>query len=236
MSVSSKQPVVFRRWQADSFDRKPEPAIAAPPPAKESAAPTVAVVPLAESAVRLPTAEDIERMHEEARAAGYAAGLAEGRAAGQAAAVEENRQSAAATARSVNALIDSLKHSLNQLDQTIAEQLLALAVEIAAQVVRGRIAVHEEALLPVVREAIAALPLSRGDMTLRVNPVDAAHLRRQLGDELSQSGAQIVEDDSISSGGCVLQAGASQIDARVETRWKRVLETIGAEPRAWQTP
>ncbi|MDR1995076.1 flagellar assembly protein FliH [Azonexus sp.] len=234
MTISRKEPVSFRRWEADSFDqKKPEPPPAAPPRPEEpppAAVPTTKPEP--EPALRLPTAEDIERLREEARAAGYAAGLAEGRTT----AAEENRLIAVETARQFGELTDNLKHSLEQLDQTVAEQLLALAVEIAAQVTRGQIAVREDALLPVVREAITALPLSHGEMTLRLNPADAANLHRLLGDELSQDGMQIVEDDSISIGGCLLQAGTSEIDARIETRWKRVLETIGAAPRAWQNP
>jgi flagellar assembly protein FliH len=31
----------------------------------------------------------------------------------------------------------------------------------------------------------------------------------------------------------LLRAGNSEIDAMLETRWKRVLEAIGTEPREW---
>jgi flagellar assembly protein FliH len=33
----------------------------------------------------------------------------------------------------------------------------------------------------------------------------------------------------------MLQAGTSEVDATIETRWKRVLESIGAEPQEWLT-
>lgn len=235
MTISRKEPATFRRWEADSFDqKKPAPPPAVPPPPSPEPPPAAALAPQPEPepSIHQPTAEDIERLRAEARTAGYAAGLAEGRAA----AAEENRLTAAEATQQFSELTGNLKHSLEQLEQTVAEQLLALAVEIAAQVMRGHLAVREDALLPVVREAIAALPLSHEDMTLRLNPADAANLRRLLGDEFPQDGMQIVEDDSISVGGCLLQAGTSEIDARIETRWKRVLETIGAAPRTWQNP
>ncbi len=235
MITPRKDALTYRRWEADSFDqKKPEPPPAAPPRPEEASTAPPAAPP--EPALKLPTVEEIERLHEEARAAGHAEGLAKGLAEGRAAAAEENRQSAAATARQFGELTGNLKRALDELDQTVAEQLLALAVEIAAQVTRGQIATRDDVLLPVVREAIAALPLSHADMTLRLNPADAAKLYRLMGEELARGGAQIVEDESISIGGCLLQAGASEIDARIETRWKRVLETIGAAPRAWQTP
>ncbi|PKO33474.1 MAG: flagellar assembly protein FliH [Betaproteobacteria bacterium HGW-Betaproteobacteria-7] len=220
----------YQRWQLDSFDGKPKPA-AAPQPAVD-AAPTTAPALPPEPEVRLPTAEDIEQMHEEAHSQGYAAGLAEGREA----AATEARLAAEAFAGQYGTLIDGLQQALKELDQTVAEQLLGLAIEIADQITRAHIVVREDALLPPIREAIATLPLHHAHITLRLNPADAADVRRLLGDELAQSGTQIIEDQLISRGGCVLLAGASEVDATLETRRKRVLETIGAEPKAWQTP
>lgn len=217
----------YQRWQLDSFDGKPKPA-AAPLPAADESAPTPAPPP--EPALRLPTAEDIEHMHEEAHSQGYAAGLAEAR---EAAAAEASLAAEAFAAR-YSTLISSLQQALKEVDQSVAEQLLGLAIEIADQITRAHLTVREDALLPIIREAIATLPLHHAHITLRLNPTDAADVRRLMGDELTQNGAQVIEDHSISSGGCVLQAGSSEIDASIETRRKRVLETIGAEPQAWQ--
>jgi flagellar assembly protein FliH len=219
----------YERWQFGSFDRQPAPA-AAPTPTAEAA--TKPASPPPEPEVRLPTAEDVEHMLEDARSQGYAAGLAEGR---EAAAAEASLAAEAFAAR-YSALIDGLQQSLKEVDQSVAEQLLALAIEIANQITRAHLTVREDALLPLIREAIATLPLHHAHITIRLNPADAADVRRLMGDELSQGGAQIIEDSSISSGGCLLQAGTSEIDASIETRRKRVLETIGTEPQAWQNP
>lgn len=218
----------YQRWQLGSFDGKPAPA-AAPQPTPEPAA---IPAPPVEPELRLPTAEDFERMIEEARSQGYAAGLAEGREA----AAAEASLTAEAFATRYGALIDGLQQALKEVDQSVANELLGLAIEIAGQITRGHIAVREDALLPVIREAIAMLPLHHAHITLRLNPADAADVRRLLGDELTQSNAQIIEDNVISRGGCLIQAGTSEIDATLETRRKRVLETIGAEPQTWQPP
>lgn len=218
----------YQRWQLGSFDRQPAPA-AAPQPAAE---PVLTPASSPEPELRLPTAEDLERMLEDARSQGYATGLAEGREA----AAAEARLAGEEFAARYGALIGGLQQSLRELDQSVAEELLGLAVEIAGQITRAHIAVREDALLPIIREAIASLPMHHAHITLRLNPADAADVRRLMGDELSQSGTQIIEDKSISSGGCLLQAGTCEIDATLETRHKRVLETIGAEPQAWQNP
>jgi flagellar assembly protein FliH len=58
-------------------------------------------------------------------------------------------------------------------------------------------------------------------------------IREQIGEQLAQTGAQIIDDPEISSGGCMIVAGASEVDATIETRWKRVLESIGVAPLEW---
>ncbi|PKO89306.1 MAG: flagellar assembly protein FliH [Betaproteobacteria bacterium HGW-Betaproteobacteria-12] len=232
MIIPKDELTSYQRWQAGSFDKKPLAAEAPPAAVAKEAKPAAPQEPQ----VKLPTAEEIERMHEEARAQGYAAGLVEGREKAEQAARQLAEQAAEQMAGRFAGLLDNLRRSLNELDQSVADQLLALAIEIAAQVTRSHIDTREDALLPIVREAISTLPLHHAHIVLRLNPADAAHVRTLLGDELSHSATQIVDDSTISTGGCLVLAGASEIDATIETRWKRVLEAIGAEPRAWQNP
>jgi flagellar assembly protein FliH len=126
-----------------------------------------------------------------------------------------------------------LQIALAHLDQHVAEQVLGVALEVAAQVLRGAINTRPELLLPVIREALGALPLHHAHVVLRLNPGDATLIREQIGEQLAQTGAQIIDDPEISSGGCMIVAGASEVDATIETRWKRVLESIGVAPLEW---
>lgn len=213
----------FQRWQAGSFDQpKSSPVTASKP--EQIVQPSESATPF-----NLPTADDIERIHEEARNAGYQDGFNEGRQAAE-------QAFSAATKAEVERfckLADGLHKALDELDQNVADQLLLLATEIASQVVRSTISLKSDLLLPIIREAITALPLHHTHLNLRLNPTDAAAVRPLLGEQLAQSGAQIIEDSEISPGGCQVRAGTSEVDATIETRWKRVLEAIGAEPQAW---
>lgn len=227
--IPKEQLVDCQPWQLGSFDRKP--AVKPPPPSTPAPSPAAASPTEGEVVPNpgLPTAEEIERIYEEARSSGYQAGFDEGRLAG-----EQAGQIAAQTeAEQIAALIGNLQTALASLDQIVADQLLALALEVAAQVTRGAIKANPEILLPVIREAIATLPIHHNHLALHLNPADAALIRARIGEQLSQTGGQIIEDSEISGGGCLLKAGASEVDATVETRWKRVLEAIGIEPRAW---
>ena len=113
------------------------------------------------------------------------------------------------------------------LDQEVSESLLAVAIETARQVLRQSLKLRPELLLPVVREAIASLPLHHGHPALFLTPSDAALVRQHLGEQLSHNGWRILEDSSLTCGGCRIESGASEVDATLETRWRRVLEAIG---------
>lgn len=230
MIIPKEELTNVQRWQIGSFEpKRPSEAPSSP---VESSSEAESAPETTEQPFNLPTAEDIERMHEEARASGYQAGFAEGRTAGE----EEAREASAEQARQLLALIENLKTSIVGLEQTVADQLLVLAVEIASQVTRSAINVKPDILLPLIREAISALPLHHAHIVLRLSPKDIESVRSAMGEQLSQVGAQLIEDSTISSGGCMLQAGASEVDATIETRWKRVLEAIGTEPQEWLTP
>ena len=216
----------YKRWSVDSFDRKLPVSNSASPSAPDK---TETIEAELVTTMGLPTVDDIERINEAARTEGYQAGFEEGRIAGEATLAEAISGELAR----FSALIGNLQVSLAHMDQTISEQVLDLALEVASQVIRSTITVQNETLLPVIREAITALPLHHGNVILHLNPADASMVREQIGEQLAQTGTKIVDDTEITIGGCLIKAGTSEIDATLETRWKRVIEAIGSEPREW---
>ena len=203
----------YQRWEVAAFD---EAERAAARVAKQAPAPTSAPDNEPEEIqVALPTASEIERMHIEAHEQGYAAGYAEGIA------------KAHASAASIDTLMTRLQQALKELDQQVADQLLATAVEIASQMLRQSLQIKPELLLPVVREAVAALQSHSGHPALFAHPDDAELIRAHLGDQLSHNNWRIIEDTTLTVGGCRVELGASEVDATMETRWRRVIESIG---------
>lgn len=166
--------------------------------------------------VRLPTATEVERMHGEARAAG----LAEGRAA------------AAEQAQRLAQLAASLTREIATQEERIAEDLVSLALAVAHQVLREALAVRRELIVPVVREAMQEMPLFSGGARLVLHPADAELVRQELGDQLTQLGWRLVEDDLVERGGCRIESAATHVDATLATRWERVTAALGRE-RAW---
>lgn len=240
MSFARHQAVgAYRRWEPTDFDVD----ASTPAPLPLSPAPEAVAPPEPEPLVdlQLPTAEEIERMHEEIRAAafaegreeghavGHAAGLAAGRAAGHA----EGKAQAEAEAARLATLADGLERALGELDREVAEELMALAIELARQMVRQTLAQHPESILDTIRGALQQLP--QGHAQIRLHPDDLALARQHLGEQLSHAGHRLQEDLALERGGCRLDTPAAQVDATLETRWRRVLESLGRENAQWRT-
>jgi flagellar assembly protein FliH len=204
----------WERWELAEFDapaaERKLAAAAPPPPAAE---------PPPEPAVKLPTAEDVERIYQQAREDGTKAGYKEGQAKAR---DEATRLGRAAT---------KLEAALQELDSGVADELLALSLELARLVVRSEISARPEAVLAVVHEALGQLPHQHAAIYL--HPDDASLVRSYIGEQLAHAGHRIHEDVKLGRGDCVLDAGGSHLDAALATRWRRILEGLGLED-AWQ--
>lgn len=169
---------------------------------------------------RLPTAERVEQIYQQATEQGYQAGYTQGLTAAR----EQGDRMAG--------LIAGVQGELAALDQTIAQDLLQLALAIANQVLTTALAVKPELIIPLVREAAQGLAHSGAPSTLTLHPLDAALVRETMGEHLQHGGIKILEDKTLARGGCRLHSAGSTIDAAVQTRWKRVVEAIGTDT-AW---
>jgi len=213
----------WERWELASFDEGQAKPATAPTPPLPSAPPPEEVI----QAMRLPTAEEIDQLYQQARADGMKKGKEEGYQAG----FKEGQAKALAEAQRLNKAAAKLEKSLEELDFLIADEVLALVVELAREVIRQEVTARPETLLTVVREALAQLPHHHAAIYL--HPDDASLLRSYMGDQLAHGGHRIHEDFKLTRGDCVLEAGGSQLDATVAMRWQRVLEGLGIS-RAWQ--
>lgn len=233
--VPKEKLTAYQRWEVAAFDEAEQAAKRAAKAAAQSAAaqPVDDSEAVDQQTLVLPTAAEIERMHIEAHEQGYAAGLAAGTAAGHAegyaAGHAEGSGAALASAQQIDALMSSLGQSIEAVDQQLADQLLATAVEIANQMLRQSLRIKPELLLPVIREAVAAINAHAGHPALFAHPDDAALIRVHLGEQLAHNNWRIIDDLTLSRGGCRVELGASEVDATLETRWRRVIEAIGID-------
>lgn len=237
MSEPSKL-TAWERWELASFDAPPP----APAVAVAEAPPTFEEVETPPN-VQWPTAGEIEQLHQQARDQGYQKGFEEGRGDGYAEGQRTGHQAgheagyaagqalARTEAERLGTAATQLEQALAAMESQVADELLALALELARGVIRQEISARPETLLTVVREAMAQLPHQH--TAIYLHPEDASLVRSYLGDQLAHAGHRIHEDFKLKRGDCLLEAGGSQLDATVAMRWRRVLEELGIES-AWQ--
>lgn len=153
--------------------------------------------------------EVLSSSREEARRSGWEQGLSEGR---QAARGELKLQ-----ADRLQRIIEQLASPLAQAGQDVQDELVNLAMAIARQVVVRELSTQPEQIRDVVTQAIAALPAGNRHLRIHLHPEDAHLLIENI--DVHEGGSwKIIEDVSLTRGGCIVDAGATRIDARLETR------------------
>ena len=222
----------WQRWEMASFAQKaqPEPAKAAPEPELERMEPVVLIDEAELARLRLQAQEEGGLKGHQL---GYARGLSEGHAAGLGA--------VQAQAGQLHALALTLPAALRMAQSHVADELLALALDIARQVLGQALAAEPQAILAVVHELLQAEPALTGVPQLLLHPDDAALVKELLADELKNAGWRLRPDAQITRGGCRVLAGSGERDASVESRWERVSATLArheitANPQSLATP
>jgi len=222
----------FKRWEMTSFGDERPSSLAARIQAEERAAAQAAAAQAAAAApvvpaMQLPTAAELEALREGARAEGYAEGLEEGRAAGHAEAYEAGRAEVAAEMESLRAIAQTFSGAVAAADETIASDVLDLALHLARSMVRTAFTVRPELVIPIVREAIDYLPVLQQPAILALNPEDVEIVRAALSDELDKGGWRVVSDPQVGRGGCKVDTASNQIDAQASARWARLAHALG---------
>jgi flagellar assembly protein FliH len=191
----------WERWELASFDSSAESSVAT---ATKPGLPAV-------------SDDEAHQIREQARQEGHQAGYA----AGQALAEAAGREQALLLAQT----LQNLERCIAELNQAVADDLLALSIEVARQVVRQTVDVKPEVLLGVIREALEQLPLLHA--AIHLHPEDASLARLRAGDQLTHAGHRIHEDPKLKRGDVIIEAGGSHLDASLATRWRRVVEALG---------
>jgi flagellar assembly protein FliH len=240
----SKDQSAYQRWEMTSFGDERASTLAQRAAAREAeerelqaslAAAAAAKVQQAQiaAAIPLPTLEEIEAIHEAARQEGYAEGHAEGMAAGHASGyqdgLDQGRAEAAHELTHLQDIAATFGKAVTEADETIAGDVLELALQLARGMVCTAFDVRPELIIPVVRQAVDYLPSLQQPALLVLNPEDALIIQGSIGPELEKSGWRIVQDGAIARGGCRVDTASNQIDAQIASRWQRLSQALGKD-------
>jgi flagellar assembly protein FliH len=185
--------------------------LAPPPPLQDPRYAAVAVV----VAARIEAGD----LRAQAVKDGYAEGLQRAReesAAALAPAVEALRNALDEAVRARDAIIDSAEARAAQLALTIAEKVVAGALEVAP-----------ERVVDVVRGALRGM-LDGERIVVCVHP-DDVELVRSAGSELADAHIEIYAERRVARGGAVVRTSVGEVDAQIETKLAAVQALVAAE-------
>lgn len=178
---------------------------------------------------------EIER--QQSYQAGFDAGVAQGRAMAKAALDAEMRAFLDTQARQASErlaeLFASAQNQLQEAEQAMAQEVLALACELSRQVLRHELSVDAQAVMPVLREALELLGADCKAAVVRLNPADIEALGEQIHADLAGLTLNLRADGSVQQGGCLVESAGMVVDGTLTKRWQRAVASLGLSS-AWE--
>jgi flagellar assembly protein FliH len=177
------------------------------------------------------TVDVLRQALQESEARGYEAGLAKAQAESQ---ITLNALNARVA--QLDSILQLLGQPLAQLDGDVEKELLHLTLAVGKQLARRELRVDPTQVIGIIRESLSQLPAAAREIRVHLHPEDAATVRERLAEPTQERAWTIVEDPTLSRGGCMVRTENSQIDARLDSRINAVIANALGEERAPERP
>ena len=151
-----------------------------------------------------------------------ASGFQEGRREG----LETGRAEAQEIVNTMLGLTEQMAQPFRSMDQLVAKELAQMAMLLAREIVRRELTIDSSVVTEVVVEIMSMLSAVEGEVTIFLNPVDAANMAALAPEILEGVSWKIVETAELLPGGCRVKTPISFIDASVEAQMEKVLGAL----------
>jgi flagellar assembly protein FliH len=156
--------------------------------------------------------------------AGHRAGLAEGREQGQAQAYQETRAAVSEQLARLEQWLAELVQPIRRHEEEVTEALVNLTTALARAVVYRELSMDSSQIRQVVRRALEALPSTADNVRIHVHPDDLEPVREVA--ERLDAAASVLEDETLTPGGCRVETRHSLVDFTVEKRFQRAVQSM----------
>ncbi len=188
---------------------KAKPAFGAEPDPAQAGAPDASP-----SAKNVPDEAAIQEMADQARRNAEEEGLSQG------------REKLDEILRRYSDAVIRLEATIKRAERIETGAIVSLAVTVAREVLRSHLAVDPKVLAENVRAAIQAAGSGQG-LKLRMGKADLAVLASQ-NPEIFDGAMEIVEDETLGVGGCIVEGERCAVDASLEARLELVADSLRA--------
>lgn len=128
-------------------------------------------------------------------------------------------------------LLAELTDVRQRLQHQIENEVVELALHIGRKLVDQALQANPDVVAEIVQEALKRVEDSE-KIGIRLNPADVQRLQQMpdlhhLNEQFDR--IQLIEDNAITSGGCLVQTDFGEIDARIEEQFRTIDEAFRAE-------
>ncbi|HEY9720992.1 MAG TPA: FliH/SctL family protein [Oscillatoriaceae cyanobacterium] len=174
------------------------------------------------------------RALEEARREGFAQGQKEGQQAGQQAVLDQHAQLIAALGQAT----DDADRARRAFFEGHQRDLVRLSLLIAQKILLMELKTSRESVLRLAEAALKRLT-EKSNVRLRVHPDDLGTLRAAKAKLLlsvdNLPGIEIVGDERVGAGGCMVETGTGVVDARLAVQLGQVAAALLEQPLGEET-
>lgn len=133
--------------------------------------------------------------------------------------------------------IESLKNSMGEflnakqeVFEYIAPDILEISIDIAKKIVKHEIELHPDLVLESIKEVLKTLSKDEPKIIIKVNPSQNVLVKENIPEITSSIGIEakinILSDDTIELGSCIIQTNNGIVDATINTRLEIIKETF----------
>lgn len=186
------------------------------------------------------TAEDIEKIrqqaydagHEEGRKAGFDNGHAEGVVSGKEdgfkqgleQGLEAGQKQISESVSRLELILSELVTPLGKQQSLIEEAMLNVSMAVARSVIHRELSLDSSSIQSAIKLILNDLPKADNGFSLTVNPDDESHVKSIL--EKYESAVSLKLDPSITLGGCLFNSSSQLIDYTIEKRFQKTVQAM----------
>lgn len=171
--------------------------------------------------------EGFAKGYDEGKAQGHQEGIKTGHEQGVAEGLEEGKTTIEQLAHQWQQQIDLLHTPLALVEQNVEQQILELVVQLTEAVVLQEAKTNPEILAQAISQGIKSLPSQEIETQVLLNPLDIAVVEQQFGQEhIQEQGWRLLPAPQLEQGSCQIENSTSNIDLRIKSRLKQVLESF----------
>lgn len=174
-----------------------------------------------------------KQAYEEGMNHGYEAGLQQGIEEGRAQALAESRQQLQQLYAAWSDLAGQWEQQRVEMEREARQSVLEFALRAAEKIVHRVIEVDDSVIVDQAGQALSMV-LSAHDARLRIHPVDRPTLENALPELVAEfqtlQHVELIDDEEVTPGGCVVTFGDGRIDATIEKQLERLIDLILPAP------